>query len=216
MLKLKNKKNIRLNTLNGATVIFLFFILLAFLIISLTSCSLLMSEVVTSKTDISVNQEGSGSNEESTEADNIEQEASQVEEVDFTKAIIGAEIKGYIPSYLLTDKDNFIKIEIKNTSDFTWRTDVPNMVRIGYHYYGQDVDFVSYDKTSRTVIPHEVSPGETVSIDVLINDIKNEGTYTLQIEPLTEGSDIVDNNFWFSSKGVRMIEGTVYFGPSGN
>ena len=215
MLKFINKEKIQSKTLSVVAVTFIFFILIAFLIISSTSCSSILGGVVTAKTDIGTNQESSNGNEENANGDTSVQETSPVEEVDFTNATIGAEIKGYIPSYMLTDKDNFIKIEITNTSDFAWRTDRPNLVRIGYHYYGQDVDFTSYDQTARTVLPQEVNPGETVTIDVLINDIKNEGTYVIQIDPVMEGSNIAEHNFWFSSKGVSMLEGAAYFGPSG-
>jgi len=214
MLKLKNKEKMQSKILNVVAVTFIFFILTAFLIISSTSCSSILGGSVTDKTDVDASQENSNINEENANSNNVEQEISQVEEVDFTNAIIGAEIKGYIPSFMLTDKDNFIKIEITNTSDFAWRTDRPNLVRIGYHYYGQDVDFTDYDRTARSELPHEVNPGETVTIDVLINDIKNEGTYVIQIDPVMEGSNIAENNFWFSSKGVFMLEGTAYFGPS--
>ena len=203
MLKLKNKEKIQSKTLSVVAVTFIFFILIAFLIISSTSCSSILGGSATAKTDV-------GGNQESSNGDTSAQEISPVEEVDFTNAIIGAEIKGYIPSYMLTDKDNIIKIEITNTSDFVWRTDRPNLVRIGYHYYGQDVDFTDYDRTARSALPQEVNPGETVTIDVLINDIKNEGTYVIQIDPVMEGI------FWFSDKGVSWLEGTAYFGPSGD
>ncbi|MCL4417131.1 MAG: hypothetical protein M1308_05160 [Actinobacteria bacterium] len=213
MLKSKNKEKARSKILSTATITFIFFMLMTFLIISSTSCSSILGGTTTAKTDVGTNQQGS-SKEENTSSETSSQET--IKEVDFATATIGAEIKGYIPSYMLTDKDNFIKIEITNTSDFTWRTDKPNLVRIGYHYYGQDVDFTSYDQTSRTVLPNEVKPGETVTVDVLINDIKNEGTYVIQIDPVMEGSNIAENNFWFSSKGVSMLEGTAYFGPSEN
>lgn len=215
MLKLKNKEKIQSKTLSIVAVTFIFFILIAFLIISSTSCSSILGGSATAKTDVGSSQESSNGNKENANGDTNAQEISPVEEVDFTNATIGAEIKGYIPSYMLTDKDNFIKIEITNTSDFAWRTDRPNLVRIGYHYYGQDVDFTDYDRTARSVLPQEVNPGETVTIDVLINDIKNEGTYIIQIDPVMEGSNIAENNFWFSSKGVSMLEGPAYFGPSG-
>jgi len=215
MLKLKNKEKIQSKILSIVPVTFIFFILIAFLIISSTSCSSILGGSVAAKTDVAGNQESSTVNEENVNGDTSAQETPPVEEVDFTNATIGAEIKGYIPSYMLTDKDNFIKIEITNTSDFAWRTDRPNLVRIGYHYYGQDVDFTDYDRTARSVLPQEVNPGETVTIDVLINDIQNEGTYVIQIDPVMEGSNIAENNFWFSSKGVSMLEGTAYFGPSG-
>jgi len=215
MLKLKNKEKIQSKILSIVPVIFIFFILISFLIISSTSCSSILGGSVAAKTDVAGNQESSTGNEENANGDTIAQETPPVEEVDFTNATIGAEIKGYIPSYMLTDKDNFIKIEITNTSDFAWRTDRPNLVRIGYHYYGQDVDFTDYDRTARSELPQEVNPGETVTIDVLINDIKNEGTYIIQIDPVMEGSNIAENNFWFSSKGVSMLEGPAYFGPGG-
>ncbi|MCL5071596.1 MAG: hypothetical protein M1308_11990 [Actinobacteria bacterium] len=212
MLKLKNKEKIQSKILSVMTITFIFFMIIAFLIISSTSCSSILGGTATAKTDVSTNQTDTNK-EENTNSGTTAQET--VAEVDFVNATIGAEIKGYIPSYMLTDKDNFIKIEITNTSDFTWRTDKPNLVRIGYHYYGQDVDFTSYDQTARTVLPQEVKPGETVTVDVLINDIKNEGTYVIQIDPVMEGSNIAENNFWFSSKGVSMLEGPAYFGPSG-
>lgn len=216
MLKLKNKEKIQSKTLGVVAVTFIFFILIAlFLIILSTSCSSILGGSATAKTDVGTNQESSNGNEENANGDTSAQEMSPVEEVDFTNATIGAEIKGYIPSFMLTDKDNFIKIEITNTSDFAWGIDRPNLVRIGYHYYGQDVDFTDYDRTARSELPNEVNPGDTVTIDVLINDIKNEGTYVIQIDPVMEGSNIAENNFWFSSKGVSMLEGPVYFGPSG-
>lgn len=123
----------------------------------------------------------------------------------------GAEMTGYIPSSLCTDRDNFIRIDITNTSDFAWRNKRPGIVRIGYHYYGQDVDFVDYDKTARTELPGIVNPGETVSVHVLVSDIVNAGYYIIQIDPVIEGNEIPEDNFWFSSKGVKMIEGLTYF-----
>lgn len=217
MVKLNSKEKIKSRISSLAAVTFISFILITFLIISSTSCSLMLGGASTDKTDVASSQESSGGNEENINSDNTSmEETSPVETVDFANATIGADIKGYVPSFMLTDKDNFIKIEITNTSDFVWRTDVPNLVRIGYHYYGQDVDFTDYDRTARTVLPNEVNPGETVTVDVLINDIKNEGTYVIQIDPVMEGSDIPENNFWFSSKGVSMLEGTVFFGPSGS
>jgi len=125
---------------------------------------------------------------------------------DYDNVKVGAEMKGAIPSFLLTNKDNYITIEIKNTSDFTWRNDSVNSVRVGYHYYGQDVDASDYDGTSRTELTKNVAPGETIKADVLINDIKQPGTYVIQIDLVLEGK------YWFSSKGVPMIESPAYFG----
>jgi hypothetical protein len=133
-------------------------------------------------------------------------EEEDIEIVDYDNALIGAELYGYMPSFLCTDTDNYVKIEVTNTSDFTWRAEGKNMVRIGYHYYGQDVDYTEYDKTARSSLPENLKPGETATIEVLINDITNPGTYVVQIDLALEG------HFWFSSKEIPMIEGRVFFG----
>jgi hypothetical protein len=125
---------------------------------------------------------------------------------------IGAEMTGVIPSFMCINKINMVTVEVKNTSDFTWRTDIPNLVRFGYHFYGQDVSFTEYDNTIRTVLPHDVKPGEIATVNVEIKDVLNKGTYVIQIDMVQEANDDAANNFWFSSKGVTMIEGTSYFG----
>ncbi|MCD4670029.1 MAG: hypothetical protein K8S14_06250 [Actinomycetia bacterium] len=130
----------------------------------------------------------------------------EAEIVNYDNALIGAEFYGYMPSYLCTDTDNYVKIEVTNTSDFTWRAKGKNMVRLGYHFYGQDVDFTEYDKTTRSVLPENLEPGETATVEVLINDITNPGTYVVQIDLVLEG------HFWFSSRDIPMIEARVFFG----
>jgi len=168
-----------------------------FLILTFISCS----PRITDKIDVT-EEESEGISEE--EVKELEEEA--VEVVDYESAQLGAEIKGYIPSFLCTDSDNYIKIEITNTSDFTWRSSGENMVRIGYHYWGQDVDYSEYDNPARTSLPNNLKPGESATIEVLIIDITNKGIYVLQIDPVLEG------HFWFSSKGIPMLEGRTYFG----
>ncbi len=130
----------------------------------------------------------------------------EIEIIDYDNALIGAELYGYIPSFLCTDTDNYVKIEVTNTSDFTWRADGKNRVRLGYHYYGQDVDYTEYDKTARSALPENLEPGETATVEVLINDINNTGIYVVQIDLVLEG------HFWFSSKDIPMIEARVFFG----
>lgn len=168
-----------------------------FLILTFISCS----PRITDKIDVT-EEESEGISEE--EVKELEEEAFDI--VDYESAQVGAEIKGYIPSFLCTDSDNYIKIEITNTSDFTWRSSGENMVRIGYHYWGQDVDYSEYDNPARTSLPNNLKPGESATIEVLIIDITNKGIYVLQIDPVLEG------HFWFSSKGIPMLEGRTYFG----
>jgi hypothetical protein len=64
------------------------------------------------------------------------------------------------------------------------------------------------------MLPKVVNPGDTASVLVLINDIKNPGNYVIQIDPVLEGNQNPNDNFWFSSKGISMVEGLAYFGES--
>jgi len=167
-----------------------------FLILTFISCS----PRITDKIGVTEEESEGISEEEIQELEKTEEPVVDYENVQF-----GAEIKGYIPSFLCTDSDNYIKIEITNTSDFTWRSDGQNPVKIGYHYYGQDVDDSEYDKTTRTLLPNNVEPGESVTIEVLINDITHKGIYVIHIDLVLEGY------FWFSAEDVPMLEGRTYF-----
>ena len=137
-------------------------------------------------------------------------EEEVVEAVDFESAQLGAELSGYMPSYLCSNADNYVAVEVTNTSDFIWRASGTNTVRIGYHFYGQDVDYVEYDKTARSMLPNDLEPGETARVEVLINDIINPGVYVVQIDVEIKGY------VWLSSLDVPMVEGRVYFEDCGD
>jgi hypothetical protein len=187
-------------------------LIIILLLFTTTGCSSLLTPA-SEKIDVVQDSQGGQDISQETQAT---EEGEVIVPVDYTNAKIGADLVGAIPTFLLTDKDNFIKIEITNTSDFAWNSEGNNgVVRLGYHYYGQDVDFVDYDRTARTLLPKVVNPGDTVNVLVLINDIKNPGNYVIQIDPVLEGNQNPNDNFWFSSKGIAMIEGLTYFGESG-
>jgi hypothetical protein len=140
----------------------------------------------------------------------VEEAVHEEDLTDYDNIRASADLKGAIPNFLCTNKDNYIKVEVTNTSDFTWRKDGAHSVRLGYHYFGQDVDFSEYDKTTRTGIPHDIEPNETAEVIVLIDDINNPGTYILQIDIVLEGK------YWFSSQGMEMIHGPVLFAECSN
>ena len=208
--KKRNFRNLKpIKNLAFFITLILSVIFLSFFIISSASCS--MNATPAEKIDVDRgSEEQQGQSEET-----ISLEEEEVVQIDYQNATIGAEMVGAIPSFLCTNRDNIIIIEITNTSDFTWRTEKPGVVRIGYHYYGQDVEYVDYDQTSRSLLPNPVNPGETVTVEVLINNIENEGNYVIQIDPVLEGNERPEDNFWFSSKGVEMMEGTSYVGSCG-
>jgi len=181
-------------------------ILISTLFFGLPSCA------KPSGTDIELVPEESQPEQQEVQQETVEEEVIDVieEEVDYNTATAGAELSGFIPSYLCTERDNYIKIDITNTSDFKWKKDGENMVRIGYHYHHKEQGVESYDNPTRTSLPQDVMPGETVTVEVLVNNIDASGNYILRIDPVLEG------HFWFSSKGVDMLEGEVYFGPCSN
>ncbi|MEI7615579.1 MAG: hypothetical protein WCJ54_02610 [Actinomycetota bacterium] len=186
-------------------------IAVSFLIIgSLVSCGAGSSTASDGNNSQSENQDsGAVSGDEVVQEETVDSvKGEDLTDYDTVKA--GAELKGAIPGFLCTSKDNIVTVEIKNTSDFTWRNDSVNSVRVGYHYYGQDTDASDYDSTSRTALVNNVAPGETIKVDMLINDVKQPGNYVIQIDLVLEGK------YWFSSKDMQMIESTVYFGECAN
>lgn len=207
--KIYSVKNIKKSGVHAYFSIISLSIIIIFALLFIASgCSALLSPT---SEKIDVAQESQGGQGTSLETSGTE-EGEVIIPIDYASAKIGADMVGVIPTVLSTNKDNFIKIEITNTSDFAWTSEgAGGVVRIGYHYYGQDVDFVDYDRTARTMLPKVVNPGDTVNVLVLINDIKNPGNYVIQIDPVLEGVDNPNENFWFSSKGISMIEGLAYF-----
>ncbi len=205
----KNKISTRLYLVRNL-ILFLFTIILTlfFFIFSVVSCTFQSSAEETSTQADKQSAEESDESPDVITSEELEEAVAALEEqIDYDNAVIGAELKGFIPSYLCTNKDNYIKIEVTNTSDFTWKCDGRDTVRVGYHYYGQDVEYTDYDRTARTALPCDIAPGESSEVEILINDITNEGIYVIQIDLVLEGK------FWFSSKGVSMIDGVVLFNP---
>jgi len=158
---------------------------------------------------ISCKPSASGQQQSSISEEELEQiqqaiEEEEADDTDYGSVIPDAEIYGYVPSYMCTDTDNYVKVEVTNNSDFTWRASGENRVRIGYHYYGQDVDSQEYDNP-RSPLPENLEPGESATVEVLINQITEPGTYVVQIDLVLEG------HYWFSSKEVPMLDNRVYF-----
>jgi hypothetical protein len=217
----KSKKNIffkpgRQNRVFYFTLIILSLTIMSIALFASSGCSMLVSTETSEKVDVENPLEDNGNTSAYEQQDTAALEEESIPEIDYSSATVAADMIGAIPSYMCTNKDNYLSIQITNTSDFPWRTERPGVVRIGYHYYGQDVDYVDYDGTARSLLPDTVNPGETVTVLVLINDIKNPGNYVIQIDPVIEGNENPESNFWFSSKGVKMIEGLVYFGDCAN
>ncbi len=93
-----------------------------------SGCSSLLTPA-SEKIDVAQDSQGGQDNQD---GQDVSQETQAAEEgeaivpIDYANAKIGADMVGAIPTFLLTDKDNFIKIEITNTSDFAWTSEGAN------------------------------------------------------------------------------------------
>ncbi len=190
---------------NKKSFYILIFSIMMVLVLSLASCA---SPSEASKVDVGSETIANDADDEMLKA--LEEAIIEEDLTDYDSVTASAELKGAIPNFLCTNSDNYIKVEVTNTSDFTWRKDGPHSVRLSYHYFGQDVDYSEYDKTRRTGLSENLEPNESTEVILLIDDITNPGIYILQIDIVLEGK------YWFSSQGMEMIEGPVLFGECSN
>lgn len=190
---------------NKKSFYILIFSIMMVLVLSLASCA---SPSEASKVDVGSETIANDADDEMLKA--LEEAIIEEDLTDYDSVNASAELKGAIPNFLCTNSDNYIKVEVTNTSDFTWRKDGPHSVRLSYHYFGQDVDYSEYDKTRRTGLSENLEPNESTEVILLIDDITNPGIYILQIDIVLEGK------YWFSSQGMEMIEGPVLFGECSN
>ncbi len=199
------KKSLKHNDKIKILILFSFIIVSLFITGSLVSCGGSSNGSVNEGNVQTENQDANSNNSSDAVQEEIVDSVNGEDLTDYDTVKAAAELKGAIPSFMCTNKDNIVTVEIKNTSDFIWRNDSKNSVRLGYHYYGQDVDASDYDGTVRTGLKNNVAPGETITVDMLINDIKQPGNYVIQIDLVLEGK------YWFSSKEMQMIESPAYF-----
>jgi hypothetical protein len=98
-----------------------------------------------------------------------------------------------------------IKITLKNTSDVTWPSKGigekhTNRVGISYHWLNADGDQVIVKDGLRTLLPHDIPPGETLTIDkVRVRAPDKSGSYRLQMTLVQEGVA------WFDKKGASTV-----------
>jgi uncharacterized protein YcfL len=199
------KKSLKHNDKIKILILFSFIIVSLFITGSLVSCGGSSNGSVNEGNVQTENQDANSNNSSDAVQEEIVDSVNGEDLTDYDTVKAAAELKGAIPSFMCTNKDNIVTVEIKNTSDFTWRNDSKNSIRVGYHYYGQDVDASDYDGTTRTGLDANVAPGETIKVNMIINDIKQPGNYVIQIDLVLEGK------YWFSSKEMQMIESPAYF-----
>jgi hypothetical protein len=95
-----------------------------------------------------------------------------------------------------------VQVTIKNTSDRTWlareRSASPFQVEMGNHWLDVNGNTLINDD-GRESLPHDLRPGETVTIPLTINAPRTRGNYILEIDMLQEDVS------WFALRGSRTL-----------
>lgn len=103
---------------------------------------------------------------------------------------------------LTPDKVYTVKIMVKNTGTMPWVNSGPNPFHLAYHWTGPAPHY----EGERTPLPHNVQPGDTVTIDATLKTPATAGTYTLQWDMVHEGVT------WFSDQRVPTEDQLVGIG----
>ncbi len=98
---------------------------------------------------------------------------------------------------------NLIKIKVKNTGAVVWPSKgQPNgmyAIRLAYHWMDKGDKYVLFDGF-RTLLPHDIRPGEEVHLDAAVDAPTIGGDYVLEWDMVQEGVS------WFKDKGGKTVK----------
>lgn len=95
-----------------------------------------------------------------------------------------------------------VPVTIRNDGPMLWRASGALSVRLAYHWKSEDKKQILVFEGRRTLLPHDVEPGESVTVDATLAAPPRVGTYYLEW-------DMVQENYaWFSAKTGRGSEMT--------
>lgn len=110
------------------------------------------------------------------------------------------------PAEMLAAQKQTITVALKNNSEITWpslgQSDGNYLVRLGNHWLDKNYRTVIGDDT-RAQLPHDLKPGESVGMPLVITAPETPGDYVLEIDMVQEGVS------WFGPKGSRTWQATV-------
>jgi peptidoglycan hydrolase-like amidase len=106
------------------------------------------------------------------------------------------------PASIIPGGEVNIAVPLTNTGLATWHAGGDRPIRLGYHWFDMSSRAVVWDG-ARTRLPHDVAPGETVTVTVDMRAPDAEGAYALAWDMVEEGAR------WFSSAAVPMREDLV-------
>lgn len=95
-----------------------------------------------------------------------------------------------------------VKVTLTNAGSMTWVAGGPNPFRLAYHWSGPAPLY----EGDRTALPHDIAPGDMITIDATLKTPAVPGTYTLEWDMVHEGVT------WFSSQQVPTEDQIVGIG----
>ncbi len=109
-------------------------------------------------------------------------------------------IDDHLPRDVSVGETIIASLELRNAGSTTWTWGGGNPFRLGYHYYRNRHRLdMPEDKELRTDVPHDVEPGETISIDVEVALPDEPGNYTIEFDLIQEGVT------WFKEMGSPVL-----------
>lgn len=116
------------------------------------------------------------------------------------------------PATIVPGGDVPIEVPVENTGLQAWPAGGQNPVRLGYHWLDGTPVAVMWDG-ARAILPHDVQPGEELTVTVSVRAPRAEGTFVLAWDMVQEGVG------WFSGHAVgtkqelvRVQDGITLYG----
>jgi 4-amino-4-deoxy-L-arabinose transferase-like glycosyltransferase len=110
------------------------------------------------------------------------------------------------PAEMLAAQKQRIYVTLKNISETTWpslgQSDGNYLVRLGNHWLDRNYRTV-INEDARAQLPHDLKPGDSLGIPLLVTAPEIPGDYILEIDMVQEGVS------WFGLKGSQTWRGTV-------
>ena len=106
------------------------------------------------------------------------------------------------PITMVAGQTNGVQVTLRNTSNRTWPAGGPHPIRLGYHWHkinGAEVPPSLYDD-NRTGLPHDVAPGDMVTLQPNLNAPSNPDRYELRWDLVEE------SRTWFAWQGVATLD----------
>jgi hypothetical protein len=109
-----------------------------------------------------------------------------------------------VPDTMESGKEYELIVTIRNTGNVNWPskgTDggVVNRVSISYHWLAANEEKIVGFEGHRTLLPHDIAPGESITMEKVVVTTPDTGFYRLQLTLVHEGVT------WFEQQGAKTL-----------